>query len=242
MCTVSFVPLTKNEFILTSNRDEALARGLASVPKIFEKEKYCLVCPVDPLASGTWIAASDHVDVICLLNGAFKKHNHLPPYRKSRGLVVMDYFDVADPEIFAAEYDLTGIEPFTMVMLKGGSALQLFELRWDGTEKFFKPLDPAQVHLWSSATLYRDELAEAKKNLFLEMLKEKGSPENLTSPDLISIHRQFLYEDWVMPPERVEVVSTLSITSIESGIDRLKMHYLDLVRKEIKAVSVKAGF
>src|SRR6476619_3650958 len=114
MCTVSFVPFTKNHFILTSNRDETTARGLASSPVIIEKETYKLVCPIDPLASGTWIAASNYGDMICLLNGAFKRHKHLPPYRKSRGLVVLDYFDTGEPEKFAAEYDLSNIEPFTM--------------------------------------------------------------------------------------------------------------------------------
>src|ERR1044071_8889387 len=141
MCTVSFVPLSNQSFILTSNRDEAVARGLASAPAIIEKENYRLVCPVDPLASGTWIAASNYGDVICLLNGAFKRHRHQPPYRKSRGLVVMDYFDAGDPKKFSDEYDLTGIEPFTMVMVHRKNSLQLFELRWDGNQKYFAQLD-----------------------------------------------------------------------------------------------------
>src|SRR6476661_1017772 len=132
MCTVSFVPISESHFILTSNRDEGISRGLASAPEIIEKEKYRILCPVDPLASGTWIAASDYGDLICLLNSAFKKHKQQPPYRKSRGLVVMDYFDFADPGKFVNEYDLSGIEPFTMVMVHHQPKTVLFELRWDG--------------------------------------------------------------------------------------------------------------
>ncbi|HYV94566.1 MAG TPA: NRDE family protein [Chitinophagales bacterium] len=230
MCTVSFVPLANQHFILTSNRDETVARGLASAPVIIEKEKYQLVCPVDPLASGTWIAASNFGDVVCLLNGAFKKHKHQPPYRKSRGLVVMDYFDVGDPKKFSSEYDLTGIEPFTMVMGHRKNSLQLFELRWDGNQKYFIQLDENDFHLWSSATLYNDEIADGKKKQFKTQLdaEKEISPEKL-----IGIHQHFLYEDWVKPPERVQVVSTLSITSVSQTVEKLEMNYCDLVRKEM---------
>ena len=237
MCTVSFVPLSKNHFILTSNRDETVARGLASSPVIIEKENYQLLCPVDPLASGTWIAASSYGDVICLLNGAFKKHKHQPPYRKSRGLVVMDYFDVADPKKFSDDYDLTDIEPFTMVMVHRNNDVQLFELRWDGKEKYFKALDKNKFHLWSSATLYRDEIAEAKRNLFEKILSAEMKNVTISPEFLIATHQKFLYDDWVLPPERVEVVATLSITSVESNIDALKMYYRDLVRKEQLLIS-----
>lgn len=238
MCTVSFVPFTKNHFILTSNRDETTARGLASSPAIIEKENYRLVCPVDPLARGTWIASSDYGDIICLLNGAFKRHKHQPPYRKSRGLVVLDYFDTGDPEKFADEYDFSNIEPFTMVMVSRHGGMQLFELRWDGNDKFLKELDPMKRHLWSSATLYNDELIKRKNEKFEELLSRSFKSLPFIPESMIDIHRQFLYEDWVKPPEKVEVVATLSITSVESNVDELKMHYRDLVQKDLPLASL----
>lgn len=238
MCTVSFVPFSKNHFILTSNRDETTARGLASSPVIIEKETYKLVCPVDPLASGTWIAASSYGDMICLLNGAFKRHKHLPPYRKSRGLVVLDYFDLGDPEKFVAEYDLSGIEPFTMVMVSRRNGTQLFELRWDGNDKFFKELDAMKWHTWSSATLYNDALIKKKNEEFEELLSESVQSLPIRPETMIDIHLRFLYEDWVKPPERVDVVATLSITCAESNSNELKMHYRDLVRKELPVTSI----
>jgi len=230
MCTVSFVPLNHQEFILTSNRDETIARGLASAPAIIEKKKYKIVCPVDPLASGTWIAASDYGDVLCLLNGAFGRHKRKLPYRMSRGLVVLDYFEMGDPEEFNRGYDLTNIEPFTLVMVHRGSSLKLFELKWDGNQKYFTPLDENEFHLWSSPTLYSDAIAEEKKSAFKEKLNNESQ---VTQEIMINIHRNFLYEDWVKPPERVEVVSTLSITSVKETTQQLEMNYRDLVRKEI---------
>ena len=78
----------------------------------------------------------------------------------------MDYFDVSVPKKFSLEYNLTEIEPFTMVMVHRAADVELFELRWDGKEKYFTALDENKFHLWSSATLYRDEIAEAKKKSF----------------------------------------------------------------------------
>jgi len=236
VCTVSFVPLKNQEFILTSNRDETVARGLASAPTIIQKKNYRIVCPVDPLASGTWIAASDYGDVICLLNGAFGRHKRKLPYRMSRGLVVPDYFEIGNPEIFNRDYDLTNIEPFTLVMVHRGNSLQLFELKWDGSRKYFQQLHQNEFHLWSSPTLYKNEMAEQKK---IEFRKELDAEKNISPEKLIAIHRHFLYENWVRPPERVEVVSTLSITSVKETTQLLEMNYRDLVRKEIEIATIR---
>jgi uncharacterized protein with NRDE domain len=236
MCTVSFVPLGGHHFFLTSNRDEAKERGLASAPKIFEKGKCKLVCPVDPFASGTWIAASDGGDAICLLNGAFEKHKRQLPYRMSRGLVVMDYFSMSDPEKFNSAYDLTNIEPFTLVMVHRRNGIRLFELRWDGQSKYFHSLDASRFHLWSSATLYSNETASQKKTAFEELLSNE---KEIHAETLITLHRRFLYEDWVKPPERVNMVSTLSVTCIGLTDAEMEMHYRDLVRKELPMEKIK---
>ncbi len=238
MCTVSFVPNSSSEFMLTSNRDEAKARGLASAPQIFLKQHAKIVAPIDPLASGSWIAASESGDVICLLNGAFKKHRHQPPYKKSRGLVVMDYFAFNDPEKFITEYSFVNIEPFTMVMVHQKDQPQLYELRWDGEQVYFQHLDSQQPHLWSSVTLYSDEIAESKRNQFNEALK-KILHDHLSASTLIELHKQFLYEDWVKLPERIDLVSTLSITSVQSSNRNMVMYYCDLVKPDAGLVAVE---
>lgn len=237
MCTVSYIHLPKNKFLLTSSRDEAIARGLALSPQILDKGTYKLAAPVDPLASGTWIAASDYGDVVCLLNGAFKKHQHQPPYRKSRGLVVMDYFDNGNPGNFYSSYDLINIEPFTMVIISGGNNTELFELRWNGKEKFFKSLNAGQMYLWSSATLYREETAAAKERLFRKIIGEQTS-NSLTPELLLRIHQKFFYQDWVFPPERIEMVATLSITSLELKDEIMNMYYQDLIHNSLSDISL----
>lgn len=225
MCTVSYIPLSQSEFLLTSNRDEGKERGLASAPAKLKLSHYEIVAPVDPFAKGSWIAASSRGDVVCLLNGAFKKHQHRPPYRMSRGQVVMDYFNHHHPVDFGNEYLLEGIEPFTLIMIHPAAEIELYELRWDGRERFLKKLKEREFHLWSSCTLYTPELEVKKRDAFAKGLKQIG---NINAGSVTALHRNFLYEEWVLPPQRVPQVSTLSITSVNSGNNMLEMNYKDL--------------
>ena len=54
MCTITFIPKSNNDFILTSNRDEAPGRETFP-PEIYEEEGVKLLYPKDALAGGTWI-------------------------------------------------------------------------------------------------------------------------------------------------------------------------------------------
>ncbi|MEO0339976.1 MAG: NRDE family protein, partial [Bacteroidota bacterium] len=89
MCTVTFIPQQGQDFILSSNRDEQASRSPQGLSRIdqFQKE---LLFPRDTEAGGTWIAASNKDQVVCLLNGAFELHHRQPPYRKSRGIMVLE--------------------------------------------------------------------------------------------------------------------------------------------------------
>ncbi|HAD11338.1 MAG TPA: hypothetical protein DCF33_02760, partial [Saprospirales bacterium] len=111
MCTVTYLPLS-NGFILTHNRDEAPARS----PKSIVREgSPAILFPRDTHAGGTWIACSQSGRTACLLNGAFVLHRRQPPYRRSRGLLLLDFFDWKNADDFFAEYDLHNIEPFTFL-------------------------------------------------------------------------------------------------------------------------------
>lgn len=237
MCTVSFVPAGPQKFILTSNRDETVQRGLASAPQRLQHQGIKMICPQDPLAHGTWIAIAENDKLTCLLNGAFMKHERHVPYRKSRGIVVLDSLTYSSAADFVSGYDFSNIEPFTMVMVSSQPVVALHELRWDGTEKHFKTLDENEFHLWSSVTLYNDEQAMEKNCVFRQKLEELKEVDVLF---LIDIHKNdFLYEDWVKPPQRVKEVATLSVTSVSSLEDQPLMYYRDLVRKEMPLTSLK---
>ena len=150
MCTVSFIPVG-DKFYITSNRDEKLSRKRALPPAIHEHDGTKILFPKDADAGGTWIAAKENGDVAVILNGAFINHISTPPYRKSRGLILLDILAREKPSAAFSKIDPDEIEPFTIVLLENKS---LFEFRWDGNEKYGKKLAKQQSHIWSSATLY----------------------------------------------------------------------------------------
>ena len=223
MCTVTYLP-TPSGFILTSNRDEALVRKPASTPEMVSLGGGEVLFPRDGEAGGTWVATSDNSRTVCLLNGAFHRHKHQPPYRKSRGLVVLDFFKTASAQEFNQHYDLEGIEPFTLLVVE---QRQLFEFRWDGQQKFFKPLDARQPHIYCSATLYTPEVVAMRQKWFAAWL-EKHPVFN--TPGILSFHL-FAGEGDENTQVRMSIygiVKTVSITCIEMKEDLQVMYYSDL--------------
>jgi uncharacterized protein with NRDE domain len=162
MCTVSYLRVNET-VIITSNRDEHIQRENAAAPGFHQLKNKKVIFPKDVRAGGTWFAAGDNGIVAVLLNGAFKKHIPNPPYRKSRGLILLEITEADEPLSFFKVLDLDHIEPFTVVLYQPGS---LHELRWDGSDKHEKQLNMNGNYIWSSATLYTDEVIEYRKNLF----------------------------------------------------------------------------
>lgn len=162
MCTVSFISV-KGSTIITSNRDENIQRQTAAAPAYEQLKNKKIIFPKDTKAGGTWFAAADNGVVVVLLNGAFVKHSPSPPYRKSRGLVLLEIIEADESYLFYKEMDLTHIEPFTVILYRPGN---LYELRWDGKQKHELKLNIMQNYIWSSATLYTDEIIRHRKDLF----------------------------------------------------------------------------
>ncbi|MBK8845058.1 MAG: NRDE family protein [Bacteroidetes bacterium] len=172
MCTVTYLPLQKNGFILTSNRDESVTRKTALPPTKYSINGTTVFFPKDLEAQGTWIATSPTKYTLCLLNGAFEKHTHQPPYAKSRGLVLLDIFQYASCQEYASQYNFVGIEPFTLIIICNNTdAVKLYELRWDGNHAHLKKLPIEKPAIWSSVTLYKKEVIEQREQWFHEWLK-----------------------------------------------------------------------
>lgn len=223
MCTVTYLPLN-NGFLLTSNRDERLSRPLAVPPAKYISGALELVYPKDTLANGTWIASSNKQRTICLLNGGIEPHIPEPPYRMSRGLVVLDFFKSKSIEAFYNSYDLEGIEPFTLVVLEFGN---LYELRWTGTEKLFKKLDELMPHIWSSVTLYTPETISLREKWFADFLDNNP---HYTQDDIFQFHLFAGEGDSAtdIRMSRMGLVKTVSVTSVLFKEDIHTMQYFDL--------------
>lgn len=209
MCTVSYIPL-KGGFVLTSNRDETPKREASLDPDFYTHEGHSLYYPKDPEGQGTWIAVSEDERVACLLNGAFEKHVHRPPYNRSRGLVVLESFTYDSPFDFYAGVDLEGVEPF-MLLLVWASCV--YELRWTGVNKHFTSL-PNIPHLWASATLYEPAVVTTKQGWLTDFLQAHPNPDQ---ESLVHFHQHGGIPDPQngMLIDRQGSVKTLSITSIQ---------------------------
>ena len=72
MCTVTYIPIGKSDFILTSSRDIPFAREKAEHPQKVQEDGVDLWYPKDGKAGGTWIGVSAKKRLICLLNGGFE--------------------------------------------------------------------------------------------------------------------------------------------------------------------------
>lgn len=223
MCTVTLSHY-EDGFVLTSNRDEAVARGTLS-PRQYVEEGVRLLYPKDQEAGGTWIGVSDRNRVICLLNGGFEPHKRQPPYRQSRGVVVKDLLKALNFKQAATTYNYDGIEPFTCVIVDcPGKEVHSYELVWDGTRSHFKKLDLGSS-IWSSSLLYSEEVRKDREERF-ERLKLR---QQLTAENLLNFHgsRGNQKEEGLIIDRGF--LKTRSITQVQKQEGKLTMYYQDLL-------------
>lgn len=224
MCTVTYIPTQDSEFIFTSNRDEAPKRSATEMARESRGAKEILF-PRDALAKGTWIAISNKNQLVCILNGAFVKHKHRPPYRLSRGIMALDFFSFPNAEDFFEKFDFEGIEPFTMVIFDDG---KLYELRWDESQKHIKNLDTSISHLWASCTLYSEEWQIKRQSWFAEWLLKNQVVNQST---VLDFHKNAgegnLEFDVIM--NRQNIVRTTSVTCIEKNKTEMMIRYEDIL-------------
>ncbi|ULQ57862.1 NRDE family protein [Flavihumibacter rivuli] len=223
MCTVTYLPF-RDKVFLTSNRDEKKIRGIAIPPTSYEVNGVKLVYPRDPDAHGTWVAMHEAGHLAVLLNGGLVKHEPVYPYRRSRGMIFLDV--VANEDMFGAyqRIDLHNIEPFTLILLQEGL---LREHRWDGKKKHITELDPWLPQIWSSVTLYDQEVIDRRRAWFNEWLGNNPMPDAYA----IQYFHQFggngdLYNGLRM--NRNGEMLTVSITCMEKTEQSIRMIYHDL--------------
>ncbi|MFC0771957.1 NRDE family protein [Terrimonas alba] len=223
MCTVTYIPCRETYFI-TSNRDEKYSRSTAIAPVVYEINQRKLIFPKDADAGGSWIALDENGSTAVLLNGAFEKHEPAPPYRQSRGQAFLTIVAAQKPVLHFQEVDLSGIEPFTIIIL---DKHHLHECRWDGTDKYSKQLKKHRPYIWSSVTLYDGDTIRKREKWFADFLKRHREP---TQKDILEFHH-FAGDgdsDNNLLMERDGMFSTVSITNILLTSDRASMKYIDI--------------
>lgn len=226
MCTVSYVPSISG-LIFTSNRDESKLRSADHLIK-YEKKDKMVVFPPDSIG-GTWIGCNSQGEIVCLLNGAFVRHKHRPPYRYSRGLIVRAFLE-SNKSIneLLYEIDLDGIEPFTLIY---ASTEKLIELRWDERIKHIRSLDKNSSHVWSSSTLYSDDVQLQKRQYFQDHL---SANKVINGQTMMNFHQSKPFGDGVndLVMDR-DFVATISITQILKTDQNITINYHNLLNDSL---------
>ncbi|MBL4642566.1 MAG: NRDE family protein [Flavobacteriaceae bacterium] len=225
MCTVTYLPLGNNDFILTSNRDEQPSRKTIS-PKEYVEEGIVLTYPKDVLAGGTWIGLSSKNRLVCLLNGGFESYEREASYKMSRGIIVKAMLKSDDFIAYIKNVDLNGIAPFTIVLVDWNAELSAYELVWDGEKQHFSELKQ-EPKIWSSSTLYTQEEKELRKMWFAKWLENH---QEFTQEDILKFHHNAeigtLGNSLKMKRDYVE---TRSVTSVKKEASGIEMNYFSLI-------------
>jgi uncharacterized protein with NRDE domain len=229
MCTVTFIP-NKKGFTLTSSRDEKNYRPTL-FPSWYSHKNSRLLYPKDEIANGSWIAASDSGRMACLLNGGFVNHNkNNLGYRKSRGLVLIESFDFAIPD-FLENFNLQDIEPFTLLLIDSKNRL-FNELVWDGSKKNIRKIDMSTHHIWSSATLYDEEIRTNRKSWFNQWMSSNSLANN---EEIFDFH-QFTHTDDDtnnILMNREDGTQTVSLSQYIFELNKAQFIYKDLITSSI---------
>lgn len=222
MCTVTYIP-TRSGYCLTSNRDEHANRPPAELPNKLSYLENGIWYPKDGGAGGSWIALKQDGSTAVLLNGAFEKHIKQIKYKQSRGLVFLSILQQQDLIQGFSFQNLEGIEPFTLIIKtpKG-----LFECIWDGQNKHQRKKDATVAHIWSSCTLYNQEVKTKRESYFYDWLKINSHP---SASRIAALHQSKPFpnnaENFMM--HQLEGISTVSITSIKVASEQSEISYLD---------------
>lgn len=227
MCTVSFVT-SNGKTIITSNRDEKVIRQSAIPPKNYTIKGKNIIFPKDPKAGGTWYAIDANGTIVVLLNGATEKHKVELPYRKSRGLIVLDIISSFSPKDFWSEIDLENIEPFTLVLFQND---KLFQLRWNGNNKETLQLNPKNNYVWSSSTLYPKEIRE-KRSAWFDTFLDLNS--EISETEMLHFHRytEEKNQENGLVINRNNEMKTLSITQSVIEMNKVAILHYDLIANE----------
>jgi uncharacterized protein with NRDE domain len=230
MCTVTYLPLSKSSFILTSNRDEGQFRKIALPPQKYSVYDTDVWFPKDMDANGTWFAAAETKFTLCILNGAFAPHVHHPPYRLSRGLMLLDFFRYNDVDEFLSQYNFEGIEPFTLLIFQQSLETRIHEIRWN-EQKIYHVIKDATIPLiWSSAQLYPKSVAQEREEWFAAWLK---ADKEFTMEKIVHFHKTGGAGDTAtdLLMNRDGKVFTVSITSVSRDEEKSVMRYEDMISR-----------
>jgi hypothetical protein len=224
MCTVTFIPL-QDGALITSSRDEQISRGVAMHPSLYSSAFGNMMYPKDTKKGGTWFVVKQTGVTGILLNGAFEKHIPNPPYRMSRGLMMLELLSQPDIPAAIQLFSFAGVEPFTLIFW---DKVHLVEYRWNGIYLHQQPKDANQPHIWSSATLYNQAMQADRNEWFIHWLAKTPNPGQAYMLDF-HLNAGGDNNDYGIRMQRQNGIQTVSITSAQLNHSHVQMQYKDLI-------------
>jgi uncharacterized protein with NRDE domain len=171
MCTVSFVPAGRR-YIFTFNRDEQPERQTLCYITHLQLAFKDIYYAKDSKTGGTWFAADNKGTVAMLFNGAFIRHKKQTKYKKSRGIILLEL--IASQKVLYSfkQQDLDNTEPFSIILFE---YQKLFRLTWDGNNKHIARLKTDKSHIFSSVTLYDEDVQQQRKKWMNDFLTNSAT-------------------------------------------------------------------
>jgi hypothetical protein len=118
-----------------------------------------------------------------------------------------------------------------MVIVDNG---KLFDFRWDGAAKHLLELDPEKPHIWSSSTLYNDEIKNKRIAWFQNWL---AAEQENNAAEILKFHKTAGADDienGLIMSRHNNLVCTVSITQVIKSSDSFSFSYLDrIIQREI---------
>lgn len=231
MCTVTYIPKDNNNFILTSNRDEAYGRTTLA-PSFYDVDGVKMLFPKDAVAGGSWIGVSEKNQMICLLNGGYENHVKEGGYKMSRGVVVKELLKADDISKAIEEFDYQGVEPFTIIAISWSDQLKATELVWDGVKAHITVLGK-EPKIWSSSTLYDEKMKSKRRQWFTAFANDT----DWSIQSLFSFHTTAGEGD-----KNIDLrmdrgkLGTVSVTQVEKRDEVCTMEYNDFQKEEVHTV------
>ena len=230
MCTVSYIPLSGNDYILTHNRDVGKNRPPAKAPDYHDYNDTRILHPTDPQGGGTWNAISDTQHAF-ILNGA--DYDYFPDFdaKKSRGSICIDILTGSIQ--FPEDKNLTNYDDFTLMHMPRNRSdfNDINEWRWNGSELVYVKREIHVPQFWISRGLYSFSDYVRKENAFRKLLDSLQKIKNTDqkAEKILEFHSQkevFGEEGFLI--DRETAVATVSITQVKSYENKEEMNYYDI--------------
>jgi uncharacterized protein with NRDE domain len=133
MCTIALLidVVADAPLVLAANRDELYARPTRPPERIGERSGHHIVGGVDVLSGGTWLAVSADARFAAVTNQ--RALSTPPPGLRSRGLVVREIVESADPDAYVAAIDARRYASMNLVWGDPGSVSIAYGRQVEGT-------------------------------------------------------------------------------------------------------------